>query len=74
MYEKIQTIFETFEDQVNQKNLNITTECTDILINTEIEVDEPRLGLILFNILNNSIKYTRPNDTIRVKAKLVSHD
>ena len=37
-------------------------------------MDEPRLGLVLFNILNNAVKYTRQNDSVTIKAKLVRLD
>eukprot|EP00347_Sterkiella_histriomuscorum_P020244 403338541 len=62
IYEKIETIFDIFEDQIVQKNIYINSECSDILINTDIEIDEP------------SVKYTRPQDTITIKAKLVTHN
>lgn len=53
--------------------MKIDTNCADILINTELEIDEPRFGLILFNVLSNSMKYTRSNDTIIVRAKIVKY-
>ncbi len=53
--------------------MKIDTNCADILINTELEIDEPRFGLILFNVLSNSMKYTRTNDTIIVRAKVVKY-
>ncbi|CDW77828.1 multi-sensor hybrid histidine kinase [Stylonychia lemnae] len=73
IYDKINNILEILEDQINQKNLRIDNQCTDILINTEIEIDEPRFGLVLYNILSNSVKYTRPNDQIIIRAKLVRY-
>lgn len=74
IYQKIQTILDIFEDQINQKKLSIHQACSEILSSTEVEVDEPRLGLILFNILNNAVKYTRQNDSVTIKAKLVRFD
>lgn len=59
IYNKIQAIFEIFDDQVSQKNLSIHQACSEVLTNQEVEVDEPRLGLVLFNIISNAVKYTR---------------
>ena len=71
IHEKFNTIIDIFEDQISQKSLRIHNKCTEELINNKVEIDEARFGLIIFNIINNSAKYTRPNDKITISAKVV---
>jgi signal transduction histidine kinase len=51
--------------------LKIQNNSSELLHTNQVELDEQRFSLILYNIIHNSVKYTRPLDSIIVTAKIV---
>jgi len=55
----------TFETQIENKNLKITTECEDF----EITIDKEDLIRLIDNILSNAVKYAPVNSEIKITLK-----
>jgi len=55
------------KDIAQQKNIKIITEIDPGL--DFIEADKDRIRQVLFNILNNSIKFSRPDGTVTITAR-----
>ncbi len=60
------------QERVRAKQLQVSFECSREI--GRIEADERRLKQIVFNLLNNAIKYTPANGSINLGAKIEGSD
>ena len=66
----IDTVKETvkfMQGFANEKNINFDLDLDEI---PEIEADPDRISQVLRNLINNAIKFSKENSTIKVSAKL----
>ena len=66
-----QTMLPLVNPAIERKQLNLKAQIPDNL--PKINVDENRIQQVLFNLINNAIKYTQVGE-IRLKTKLIDSD
>ena len=67
--EELETIIQA---SVSEKNLNFIVDAEEI-IHKKILTDKLRLNQVLLNILGNSVKFTKPGDSISFKVKEIGN-
>lgn len=65
----IEEMLEEFTEKSKQKNITITTE---IPVNSLVMADAEGIRTVFNNLIDNAIKYTPENGTIKICAKLVN--
>lgn len=68
--EVVQKAINTFETDINQKNLNVTIKgrCADI------PADRDRIDQVVINLLSNAVKYTSQNGNINITLSETADD
>lgn len=66
----LEKIFGFFHDDLVKNSVDLQIKIQDILNTHVIEVDELRLGIILYNLISNSVKFTDMG-RISVSAKIL---
>lgn len=56
--EKIAYIFKFFKDDIKFRQIKYDVKIQHLLHNNRISVDDARFGIILYNIISNSVKHT----------------
>lgn len=60
-------IINIFKPTAVQKNISLSLDSSGLKSLEAPKIDRERLGMALFNIIDNAIKYTLPNGTVKVK-------
>jgi len=62
----VRDVVEAYRFQIEQQGFELTLDVADDL--PEVPADEEALGQAILNLLNNAIKYSRENKSIRIEA------
>jgi two-component system, OmpR family, phosphate regulon sensor histidine kinase PhoR len=65
----IASVWETLEPLVQKQNLHLSYSGTESVL---IKADRSRIYQVFLNLLDNCIKYSTPDTTIQIQAKIVS--
>jgi signal transduction histidine kinase len=65
--ELVNDIAKFMQGFANEKNITLDVNCVKL---PKIEVDPDRLSQVLRNLINNAIKFSKENSTIKISAKL----
>ena len=58
MAEKLDYIFDFFKNEIRFREIEYEVKIHESLNNHLISVDDARLGIVLYNIIHNAVKFT----------------
>ncbi|HOV98308.1 MAG TPA: ATP-binding protein [Bacteroidota bacterium] len=65
----IESVAEEFRSQAQMKNISLSVDYDGVDRNQEVYGDKERLGQALRNLVDNAIKYTQPNGSVRIVSR-----
>lgn len=73
LYDITNHIFQSFQYEAILKNLNLELKIDESLKNKDVLIDSVKLNQILYNLIGNSIKYTKEGSVL-IELRIVSED
>jgi signal transduction histidine kinase len=67
--EKIESIFDFFRSDMNFRELQYEVKIKDPVDSRTVLIDEPRFGIVLYNLISNAVKFTS-GGLIKLSVKL----
>ena len=71
--EKLDYIFDFFKDDIRYREIEYEVKIQERLNNHLISIDDARLGIVLYNIISNAVKFTNGGQ-IKVSAKILDQN
>lgn len=66
----VQKAIDNFEVKAKEKNIKLIFEKPNYIINP-VKIDPARIGLVMQNLVDNALKYTRNDGIVNVKAEVL---